>query len=105
MPQKRTRLFIFAKSQCCGLAEKEMFVKSRDKLPKRSGFATVRYVYSEIIRRSYIEIPANLRVDDGNAKYVSRIIEQQTRSAGNAVAVPVARWLGERILEFDKNIT
>jgi site-specific DNA-cytosine methylase len=84
------------------VAEKEMFVESRDKLPKTQDFAAIRFVYSQTIERSYIEIPTSLRMDDGNAQYVSRTVEQQTRAAGNAVAVPVARWLGERILEFDK---
>jgi len=49
----------------------------------------------------YPSIPEHLRMDNGLSFELSEI-EAAVKGYGNAVAPPVAKWIGERIIEFDQ---
>lgn len=53
--------------------------------------------------RSYPQIPEHLRMDNGLSFELSEI-EAAVKGYGNAVCPPVAKWIGERIIEFDAKI-
>lgn len=57
--------------------------------------------YSDDLKRSVVEIPEHLRMDNGLSFELSEI-EAAVKGYGNAVCPPVARWIGERIIEFDQ---
>lgn len=105
LPSERKRLFIIAYPKSVGPVRNEIFKSVgnqgqhgfKDKFQHRHS-ATL---HLEDIGHSYPQIPEHLRMDNGAAFELSEI-ERAVKAYGNGVAVPVARWLGERILEFDK---
>lgn len=101
LPHKRNRLFII--SYPCGIRPtqrnvKNFFAKLGESNPQRFDDKTTSGF--EEIGRTYPQIPEHLRMDNGISFELSEI-ERAVKGYGNAVAVPVARWLGERIIEFD----
>jgi DNA (cytosine-5)-methyltransferase 1 len=95
-PDERERLFIFAYtgpprlSRC--FHDGSLRIESRT-TPAEFGNRSVT------CGGWWAENRANIRVGDGLPLRVSRKL---VRGYGNAVKPPVAKWIGERILEFDK---
>jgi len=103
LPHSRKRLFIIAFSQRLGLLEMPVFQrKHTQKLTGWTPDSTVSFV--EINGHRYPEIPAHLRVDNGLSFELSEI-EAAIKGYGNAVCPPVAKWIGERIIEFDAKVS
>lgn len=54
--------------------------------------------------RSYFPVPGNLCMDNGISYELSEI-EAAVKGYGNAVCPPVAKWIGERIIQYDRQPT
>ena len=100
LPTRRKRLFIVAVTQRIGLLETSIF---RDFHPHQfePGTSSAAFCDLEIAGRPYIAIPQHLRMDNGLSFELSEI-EAAIKGYGNAVCPPVAKWIGERIIEFDR---
>lgn len=57
----------------------------------------------DVIGRSYPEIPEHLRMAVGRTFELSEI-ERAVKAYGNGVAIPVAKFIGEQIIRFDREI-
>jgi DNA (cytosine-5)-methyltransferase 1 len=104
LPHKRNRLFIIAYTGSVRPSQPDVeniFAKLGKSNPKRLDDKTT--CDFEEIGRKYPQIPEHLRMDNGRSFEFSEI-ERAVKAYGNGVAVPVAKFIGERILEFDKNI-
>jgi DNA-cytosine methyltransferase len=101
LPVHRKRIFIFAVAQSLRRVPSAVLKRAeyQDGNPRE---VRRRHDYSHLkdIGRSLIAIPEHLRMDDGVSFELSEI-EAAIKGYGNAVAPPVARWIGERIIEFD----
>jgi len=104
LPHQRKRLFVIAYPESNGLFQDEVFKGNchKDDFPtpiSRRQFL----VHIDAARCSYPQIPDYLCVDDGVSFELSEI-ENAIKGYGNAVVPPIAKWIGERILEFDEKI-
>lgn len=100
----RPRLFIIAFPQSERLSRHKVFQRTMRSAGKPGEVqARQAYTYLEDIKRAVIEIPEHLRVDNGLSLELSEI-ERAVKGYGNAVAVPVAKWLGEQIIRFDREV-
>jgi DNA (cytosine-5)-methyltransferase 1 len=101
LPIRRRRLFIFAKPESDGLevfaAEKGLGNLYGNPRKVRRRPATT---HIGDIGRTYPAIPEHLRVGNG-LSYESSELKAMCIGYGNAVCPPVAKWIGERIVEFD----
>lgn len=96
----RKRLFVVAVATGIGRVQGEIFkrecfermlaAEGRNFTPKRI----------EAIGHTTIEVPERLRVDNG-VPYELPEIAHALKGYGNAVCPPVAKWIGERIIEFN----
>ena len=102
LSSERKRLFIIAYPHSVGLVQNEIFNSGNHKIniPRPFPFGQYR-VSVEAARRSYPQIPEHLRMDNGLSFELSEI-EAAIKGYGNAVCPPVARFIGERIIEFDQ---
>ena len=104
LTSERKRLFIIAYAQSVGPVRNEVFKSIGNKgLHEFTGKFQHRHsttLHLEDIKHTYPQIPEHLRMDNGLSFELSEI-ERAVKGYGNAVAVPVAKWLGERIIEFD----
>lgn len=101
LPHRRRRLFIIAHSwgqrpsvwshQIYGGTDSEV---SRERRPDTAELSL------NLFGRSYFPIPRSLCVGDGVSFELSEI-ENAIKGYGNAVCPPVAKWIGERIIEFN----
>lgn len=101
LPTRRRRFFIVAYPSSLGL-ETTLF-KGSIHPPNERGFPTFTHIHIEDIGRSYVAIPKHLRVDTGVSVEL-RDLKPVLKGYGNSVAPPVAKWIGERIIEFDNRI-
>lgn len=104
LPHKRNRLFIIAYP--CGVRPSQrdaenIFSELGKGYPKRLDDKTT--CGFEEIGRAYPRIPEHLLLDNGISFELSEI-DRAVRGVGNAVAPPVAKWIGERIIEFDRKV-
>lgn len=99
LPHKRERLFIIAYASGIRRFQYAVFKKinTKDFRHKRT---TTPELPLKVARYSFAQIPEHLRVDNGVSFELSEI-ENAVKGYGNAVAVPVAKWLGEQIIRFD----
>jgi DNA (cytosine-5)-methyltransferase 1 len=106
LPHSRNRLFIIAypASVQPKLSQSQTGDSYQTVYPKKGNFRLrpAPNIYIEDIGRSFVEIPEHLRVDNGISFELSEI-EAAIKGYGNAVCPPVAKWIGERIIEFDTN--
>lgn len=102
LPIRRERLFILAFAQSVGHKTNHYF--------KRDGYQAGvtgevqgRHDHAHIdsIGRTYVKVPERLRMDDGLSGELSEI-KAAIKGYGNAVCPPVAKWIGERIIEFEQ---
>lgn len=102
LPIQRKRLFILAYTRSVGL---EAVAFKRDGLEGIFEQLWERTITVPIggAEYTYPEIPEHLRLDDGLSDELSEI-KTAIKGYGNAVCPPVAKWIGERILEFDLSI-
>ncbi len=104
LPHHRQRVFIIAYPSRvqCKLSQS----KTRDSnqiMYSKTGHFRFRHpptVYIDDLKRPVVEIPEHLRMDNGIPFEFSEI-EAAIKGYGNAVCPPVAKWIGERIIEFD----
>lgn len=95
-PDERARLFIFAYTQRKGLS-RCFYEGSLRSIPRETS--------AEFGNRNitcgdwWAENRANIRMGNGVSTRISR---QWVKAYGNAIKPPVAKWLGERIIEFDR---
>ena len=102
LPTRRKRLFIVAFP--CGVRPIPFSVFNRTMLESYTEWSSNSApVLIESIGRSYPQIPEHLRVDNGVSFELSEI-EAAIKGYGNAVAPPVAKWIGEQIIKFDSNV-
>lgn len=101
----RKRLFIIAFPKSDRSREIQIFKGNLYSTGKqREIYQRTSTTYLEDIGRSVIEIPEHLRVDNGFSFELSEI-ERAVKGYGNAVAPPVAKYLGEQIIRFDKEVS
>jgi DNA (cytosine-5)-methyltransferase 1 len=102
LPQLRKRLFIVCYSQGLGSFRVQVFKRNHyQNVQSREPWRSTDTVHLEDIGRTYPQIPEHLRMDNGLSTELSEI-EAAIKGYGNAVCPPVAKWIGERIIEFDK---
>jgi DNA (cytosine-5)-methyltransferase 1 len=102
LPQRRRRLFIISYPMCQRFPAAPFF--SKDDLQDMYAADPVWNVTTirlNDLEFTYPSIPEHLRVDHGLSFELSEI-EAAIRGYGNAVAPPVAKWIGERIISFDE---
>lgn len=103
-PTERQRLFIVAYSSSLGPFRVQVFQRERyQSVFEAHVWRHPAPVPFEAIRRSYYPIPEHLRMDNGLSFELSEI-EAAIKGYGNAVCPPVAKWIGERIIEFDRSL-
>lgn len=104
LPHRRERLFIVAYTTSERLFSFSVFPRNhlQDLFSnRRQAVWNGTTVCLNDLRYRYPEIPSDLCVDDGVSYDVSDV-KSAVKGYGNAVCPPVAKWIGERILEFDK---
>lgn len=95
-PDERERLFILAYARGAGLPR--CFYEGSLRIEPRT--TSAEFGNRGVTCGSWwAENRANIRVGDGVSTRVSR---KWTRVYGNAVKPPVAKWIGERIIEFNR---
>lgn len=103
-PTRRERLFVVAYPQ--GQRSDEIPILKRggiqgyDERELLRSCTTLRFKDWEY---TVPQIPEHLRVDNGLSFELSEI-EAAVKGYGNAVCPPVAKWIGERIIEFDRKV-
>ena len=102
LPHRRERLFIVAYPIGVRRLQYAVFKDRNPENPQHEG-AVASELPVEIYRRGYFPIPEHLRMDNGLSFELSEI-EAAVKGYGNAVCPPVAKWIGERIIEFDKEV-
>ncbi len=106
LPQQRRRLFIVSYPTGERLLPVPVFTRKhlQNLFPYRQESlwdgTTIRL---NDLEYSYPTIPEHLRMDNGLSFELSEI-EAAIKGYGNAVCPPVAKWIGERIIEFDNRI-
>lgn len=95
-PDERQRLFILAYAKPSGLSR--CFYEGSLRIEPRTT-STEFGNRSIAVGGWWAENRANIRMGDGIPLSVSR---KYARAYGNAVKPPVAKWIGERIIEFDR---
>ena len=102
LPIQRKRLFIIAYPHCVGL---EAVAFKRDSLKRISKRLWERNIALSIGGDEYCypDISASVCLDDGLSSELSDV-KAAIKGYGNAVCPPVAKWIGERIIEFDNRI-
>ncbi len=102
LPHTRTRLFVVAYAESVRPVSSQFqnIFDTQSFKPTGSRFRGTR-VSLENLEYSFVEIPEHLRMDNGISFELSEI-EAAVKGYGNAVAPPVAKWIGERIIEFDQ---
>lgn len=101
LPHQRKRLFIVAYPEGHGFLQDEVF--KGDRYQNHFPAAVSRrqsLVYLDPPGAWYPKIPDDLCVDNGLSFELSEI-EAAIKGYGNAVCPPVAKWIGERIIEFN----
>lgn len=103
LPQRRKRFFIVAYATGDRPFSIQVFDREHIQglLSHTRTFRDGTPVFLKDLRYQYPEIPKHLRLDNGFSFELSEI-EAAVKGYGNAVAPPVAKWIGERIIEFDK---
>lgn len=107
LPHRRQRLFIIA--YAAGVQREFSQGQAGNSYPTVYGKTrNVRVrpapsIYLNDIKRRIVEIPEHLRVGNGLSFEFSEI-KAAVRGYGNAVCPPVAKWIGERIIEFDNRL-
>ena len=104
LPTRRNRLFIVAYTKSHRPVSMEVYASTMAQVYEQRerfcGNTTLRY---ESLEHTVPTIPEHLRVDNGISFELSEI-EAAVKGYGNAVCPPVAKWIGERIIEFDERI-
>lgn len=101
---ERKRLFIVAYPQSERSFHVQVFKRIRDKkLQSPKQIRRQDMLFTSVLGRKYPQIPGNLCVDNGISYELSEI-ERAVKAYGNAVAVPVAKFIGEQIIRFDNEI-
>lgn len=104
LPQSRQRLFVVAYPAGKRSFSTAIFNRGASQSrATRQVSKPVPCMYLEALGRTYPEIPEHLRMDNGLSFELSEI-EAAIKGYGNAVAPPVAKWIGERIIEFDNAV-
>ncbi|MDL5055928.1 DNA cytosine methyltransferase [Geitlerinema calcuttense] len=102
LPHQRKRLFVIAYPEGDRLLQDEVFKGNRYQNHFPASVSRGQpLLHFDVIGCSYPQIPEHLRMDDGLSFELSEI-EAAIKGYGNAVCPPVARWIGERIVEFDE---
>lgn len=103
LPTRRKRLFIIAYPRS---KRTEAFQVYSSSMPQsyQSRWADSIQLCFETVGYKTVRIPDHLRMDTGISFELSEI-EAAVKGYGNAVAPPVAKWIGERIIEFDEATT
>lgn len=102
LPQQRQRFFIVAYPASDRPFQVQVFTRNnlQGLFPDTSWFRDRFTVSLKDLQYNYPAIPEHLRMDNGLSFELSEI-EAAIKGYGNAVCPPVAKWIGERILEFD----
>lgn len=105
LPQRRKRFFIIAYPASHGPVSAAVFAQKHiQSLHSHARtFLDGTPVFFEDLQYSYPQIPEHLRMDNGLSFELSEI-EAAIKGYGNAVCPPVAKWIGERIIEFDREV-
>jgi DNA (cytosine-5)-methyltransferase 1 len=102
LPQSRQRLFVIAYAAGERPFSASVFDRGFSQgRTAREVSESITCMHIEALGRTYPQIPEHLRMDNGLSFELSEI-EAAIKGYGNAVCPPVAKWIGERILEFDK---
>jgi DNA (cytosine-5)-methyltransferase 1 len=101
LPQVRERLFIIAYAASQRLEGRGDFSARCFKPFTAREVKRPHYQITSVLGNPSVQVPEHLRMDNGLSFELSEI-KNAIKGYGNAVAPPVAKWLGERILEFDK---
>lgn len=103
LPQRRKRFFVIAYPASNRPFQVQVFnrkhIQSLYSHPRT--FLDGAPVLLKDLQYTYPQIPEHLRMDNGISFELSEI-EAAVKGYGNAVAPPVAKWIGERIIEFDQ---
>jgi len=104
LPQKRKRLFVVAYPRSeRPFIRNEVFQRGNLEISDGAERTDSVVVPLDCLGRKYFPIPEHLRVDNGISFELSEI-EAAIKGYGNAVAPPVAKWIGEQIIKFDSNV-
>jgi len=108
LPHKRARLFLAAyPARVRRGSDRCFYTSDLEKLFERHTYLSPvdrqTGLYLEANGSLYPQIPEYWRMDDGRSFELSEI-KRAVKGYGNGVAVPVARWLGEQIIRFNKEI-
>jgi len=103
LPTRRNRLFVVAYAESIRPVPLEVYASTvagvYEQRERIRSHTTLRY---ESLEHTFPTIPEHLRVDIGLSFEFSEI-EAAVKGYGNAVCPPVAKWIGERIIEFDRS--
>jgi len=99
LSHRRKRLFIIAYPHSIG--RREIIFHTKRGVTRLQKLFCAPYSYIQDTKNSYPQIPKHLRMDDG-ISYELPEIKKAIKGYGNAVAPPVAKWLGEQIIRFEK---
>lgn len=105
LPTRRIRLFVIAYPK----SDRSIPIQIYARTVAQNDVETGRFCGNTTLRFKTLEhtvptIPEHLRVDNGIPVGFSEITAA-VKGYGNAVAPPVAKWIGERIIEFDRSVT